>query len=97
MEPKVTKLELIHTNVWGPSLVTPLGDSNDFVTIINDSSRKLQVYFLKNKSDCFDTFKRWKTIVKNVTNFKLKDLYSDNGEEYVVMISRNIMLRMKSR
>ncbi|XP_068653847.1 uncharacterized protein [Aristolochia californica] len=57
-EQKTTKLELVHTNVWGPSVVTSLGSSNYYVIFIDDASKKVWVYFLKTKSDVFDTFKR---------------------------------------
>lgn len=82
-EPKATKLELVHTDVWGPSTVTSLGGSNYYVTFIDDSSRKVWVYFLKNKSDVFDAFKRWRALVENETDLKIKCLQSDNGGEYL--------------
>ena len=50
-EPKVAKLELVHTNVWGPFSMTYLGGSRYYVTFVDDSSKKVYVYFLKNKSD----------------------------------------------
>ena len=40
-EPKAAKLELVHTDVWGPSHVTSLGGSRYYVTFIDDSSRKV--------------------------------------------------------
>ena len=40
-EPKTTKLELIHTDVWGIAPVASLGGSRYYVTFINDSSRKV--------------------------------------------------------
>ena len=62
--PKAEKLELIHTNLWGPSLVASLGGSRYNITFIDDSSKKVWVYFLKNKSDVFVTFKKWKAMVE---------------------------------
>ena len=53
--PKVENLELIHTNLWGPSPVSYLEGSRYYITFIDDSSRKVWVYFLKNKSDVFET------------------------------------------
>lgn len=35
---KSQKLELVHTNVWGPSQVSSLGGSSYFVTFIDDST-----------------------------------------------------------
>ena len=62
--PKVEKLELVHTNLWGPSSVASLRGSRYYITFIDDSSRKVWVYFLKNKSDIFETFKKWKAMVE---------------------------------
>ena len=82
-ELKTKKLELVYTDIWGPSIVTSLGSSNYYMTFINDSSRKVWVYFLKNKFDVFDAFKRWKAMVENETDLKVKTLQSDNGGEYL--------------
>ena len=41
------------------------------------------VYFLKNKSDVFETFKKWKAMIEIETGLKLKYLRSDNGREYI--------------
>ena len=40
-DPKTKKLELVHTDIWGPSIVTSLGGSNYYVTFIDDSSCKV--------------------------------------------------------
>ncbi|XP_021724338.1 uncharacterized protein LOC110691712 [Chenopodium quinoa] len=38
---KKEKLELVHTDVWGPYPIKSLGGSHYFVTFIDDSTRKL--------------------------------------------------------
>ena len=81
--PKAKKLELIHTDLWGPSLVVSLGGSRYYITFIDDSSRNVWVYFLKNKSDVFETFKKWKVMVETETRLKVKCLRSDNRGEYI--------------
>ena len=43
---------------------------------------KIWVYFLRQKSNIFQNFKKWKYLVENETNKKLKCLRSDNGSEY---------------
>lgn len=80
--PKAEKLELVHTDVWGPSPVQSLAGSLYYVTFIDDSTRKVWVYFLKKKSEVFDTFRKWKAMVENETGLKVKRLRSDNGGEY---------------
>src|ERR1043165_3980097 len=81
--PKAQKLELIHSDVYGPTSVASLGGSRYFVTFIDDSTRKVWVYFLKHKSEVFDTFKKWKSAVELETDLKVKCLKSDNGGEYI--------------
>ncbi|KAL5837106.1 hypothetical protein ACOSQ3_014275 [Xanthoceras sorbifolium] len=80
--PKAEKLELVHTDVLGPSPVSSLSGSLYYVTFIDDSTRKVWVYFLKKKSEVFDTFRKWKAMVENETGLKIKRLRSDNGGEY---------------
>ena len=82
-EPKSEKLELVHTDVWGPAPVASLGGSYYYVTFIDDSTRKVWVYFMKNKHEVFSVFKIWKAMVEIETNLKLKCLRSDNGGEYI--------------
>ena len=55
-ENKKEKLELVHTDVWGPAQVSSLRGSHYYVTFIDDTTRKAWVYFLRHKSDVFQTF-----------------------------------------
>jgi transposase InsO family protein len=81
-EKKSERLELVHTDVWGLAQVSSLGGSHYYVTFIDDATRKTWVYCIQQKSDVFDTFKKWKALVENETRKKLKCLRSDNGGEY---------------
>ena len=76
------KLELVHSDVWGPAQVSSLGGSHYYVILINDSIQKTWVYFIKKKFDAFETFKKWKALVENETGKKLKCLRSDNEGDY---------------
>jgi hypothetical protein len=68
--------------VWGPTKEASMGGSRYFVTFTDDFSRKLWVYFMKQKSEVFSKFKLWKAEVENQTGRKIKYLRSDNGTEY---------------
>ena len=46
-ENKSEKLELVHTDVWGPAQLSSLGGSHYYVTFIDDATRKVWVYFLR--------------------------------------------------
>ena len=50
-------LQLVHTNVCGPIKPSSLGKSNYFLLFIDDFSRKMWFYFLKQKSEAFGAFK----------------------------------------
>ena len=44
--------------MYGPAQVSSLGGSHYYVTFINDATRKVWVYFLRQKYDVFQTFKK---------------------------------------
>jgi hypothetical protein len=62
--------------------VESLRGSQYYITFIDDSSRKVWIYFLKQKFDVFEVFKKWKIMVETETGLKLKCLRSNNGGEY---------------
>jgi hypothetical protein len=72
----------VHIDVWGPTPVSSLGGSHYYVTFIDDATRKTWVYCIRQKSDVFDTFKKWKALVENETGKRLKCLRSYNGGDY---------------
>jgi transposase InsO family protein len=80
--PRAQKLEFVHTDVWGPATVPSHGGSYYYVTFVDDHSRKVWVYFMKHKSEVFEVFMKWKAMVENETDLKVKKLRSDNGGEY---------------
>ena len=79
---KSQKLELVHTDVWGPTQVQYLGGSHYYVTSIDDVTRKTWVYCIRQKYDVFSTFNKWKYLVENEIGKKLKCIRYDNGGEY---------------
>ena len=52
------------------------------MTLVDDYSRKLWVFILKNKSDALAYFKQWKVLVENQTRRKVKRLRTNNGLEF---------------
>ena len=75
-------LELVHTHVCGPLKPMSNGKITYFLTFIDDYSRKTWVYFLKRKSEVFDTFKEFKTLIEKQSGYYIKMLRSDHGGEY---------------
>ncbi|KAK4257721.1 hypothetical protein QN277_007276 [Acacia crassicarpa] len=75
-------LELIHTDVCGPLKPSSLGKNNYFLLFIDDFSRKTWVYFLKQKSEVFEVFKKFKASVEKESGCKIKAMRSDRGGEF---------------
>jgi hypothetical protein len=75
-------LELVHSDVFGPVSVPSLGGSMYYVSFIDDFSRKTWIYFLRKKSEVFEKFKEFKSLVENQTDKKIKVLRTDNGGEF---------------
>lgn len=59
-----------------------LGSSMYYMNFVDDSSRKVWVYFMKNKYDVYPLFKRWKAMFEKETNLKVKCMRYDNAREY---------------
>ncbi|MCF8701902.1 DDE-type integrase/transposase/recombinase, partial [Corynebacterium sp. MC-10] len=75
-------LELIHTDICGPIKPSSLGKSNYFLLFIDDFSRKTWVYFLKQKSEAFEVFKKFKAAVEKESGLHIKAMRSDRGGEF---------------
>jgi hypothetical protein len=56
-------LDLVHSDVCGLMPVESKGGSRYFVALTNDRSRWSGVFCIKNKSDVFGCFKKWKAQV----------------------------------
>ena len=75
-------LELIHADVCQMESST-VGNSLYFLVFVDDHSRMLFVYFLKHKNEVADCFVKFKNMVENQTNKKIKFFRSDNGTEFL--------------
>ena len=76
-------LEVVHSDVWGPSKVTSLLGERWYVTFIDGFSRCTWLYLLKHKSEVLSAFKDFYTLVCNQYNANVKVFRSDNGTEYL--------------
>jgi len=75
-------LELAHSDVFGSVTVRSLGGSMYYVSFIDHFSKKTWIYFLRKKSEVFEKFKGFKSLVENQTYKKIKVLRTDNGGEF---------------
>ncbi|GKB75211.1 copia LTR rider [Tanacetum coccineum] len=75
-------IDYVHADLWGPSRVESMSGCRYFLSIVDDYSRRVWVYFLRYKNEAFNKFKEWKQLVENQTSRKLKKLRTDNGLEF---------------
>ena len=72
-------LGLVHSDIISPLPTPSYGGSRYVLTFIDDFSRFCWVYFLKLKSEVFETLNIWKALVENQSGNKIKILRTDNG------------------
>ncbi|KAA3488257.1 pleiotropic drug resistance protein 3-like [Gossypium australe] len=87
------KLHLVHNDICRPMKTSSLNRSRYFVLFIDDSTRFCQVYFMKNKSEVVEIFFKFKVMVENQSDCKLKMVRLDNEAEYT---SRSLKSSTKS-
>lgn len=75
-------LDLIHTDIWGPSPIQSTSGFRFYIHFIDDFSRFTWIFPLKCKSDALKTFVEFKKLVENKIERKIKCLQSDMGGEY---------------
>ncbi|CAO2841169.1 unnamed protein product [Amaranthus hypochondriacus] len=74
---------IVHSDVWGPSPDEGASQFSYFVLFIDDCTRMSWVYFLKHKSEVFDVFVKFHTMIRTQFQKQIRILRSDNGKEYV--------------
>ena len=76
-------LEIVHFDVCGPMKTTSMGAAKYFVMFIDDFSRKVWLYPIKAKSECFNKFKEFKALVEKQSEKKIKVFRLNNGGEFM--------------
>jgi hypothetical protein len=74
-------LQIVHMDLCGPSRKEGTGEECYFMLVIDDFPRLTWVAFLREKSDVFEKFKKFKALAKNQARRKLKEIPSDRGGE----------------
>jgi len=75
-------LELIYLDLCGP--IDPEGFNGQlyFLSIVDDYSRKISAFPIRNKSDAFETFKRFQKRAERYLGTKIISVRTDNGGEF---------------
>jgi Reverse transcriptase (RNA-dependent DNA polymerase)/gag-polypeptide of LTR copia-type/Integrase core domain/GAG-pre-integrase domain len=76
-------LELIHTDICGKMQTPSQGQNWYFLIFVDDYTRMTWVYFLKEKSEAYEVFKKFKAMAENQCDCKIKILRSDRGGEFI--------------
>ncbi|RDX89478.1 hypothetical protein CR513_28793, partial [Mucuna pruriens] len=74
--------KLIHSDICGPINPTSSGNKRYILTFLDDLSRKVWVYFVVEKDEALDVFKKFKTLVKKQVGVSIQILRIDRGGEY---------------
>ena len=77
-----TILELIHSDLLGPTRTTSYTGLHYVMVFVDDFSRFSWVYFLEHKNEAFSKFILFKHAVEKEFELKIKCMRTDNGGEF---------------
>lgn len=78
----VKPFALVHTNLWGPTPMSSTDGFKYYVIFLDDFSRFVWIYPLRQKSDTLAAFTHFQTMVQTQFATTIQALQSDNGTEY---------------
>lgn len=73
---------LIHSDIWGPSIVSNISGARWFVLFIDDCTRVTWTYLLKNKSEVTTIFSKFYNMITTQFGVRIKRFRSDNAKDY---------------
>lgn len=76
------RLELIHGDICGPITPSTPAGNRYFLLLVDDYTRKMWVYLLKEKNEAFEVFKKFRTLVEKETSEVIKVFRTDRGGEF---------------
>ncbi|WVZ50187.1 hypothetical protein U9M48_001464 [Paspalum notatum var. saurae] len=74
-------LELVFSDVWGPA-PDSVGRKKYYVSFIDDFSKFTWLYLIKHKSEVFQKFQEFQTLVEHTFDRKIIAMQTDWGGEY---------------
>jgi hypothetical protein len=75
-------LELVYSDVWGPSPTLSINGNRFYVSFIDAYSRYTWVFPIQAKSDVMPTFLQFQAMAERLLNSKIISVQSDWGGEY---------------
>jgi transposase InsO family protein len=76
-------LNLIHSNVWGPSPINSIGGSRYFVVFVDGYSRYSWVFLMSSRDEFLNIYRNFVNMVKNQFSKTIKVFLSDNARELI--------------
>ena len=74
--------DLIHSDVWGPSLVSSIGGSRYFVVFVDDYSCYSWIFNMKHRSELLQVYSNFTKMVETQFSKRIKIFRFDNAFEY---------------
>jgi transposase InsO family protein len=87
------KIGLIHFDLCGPMPIPFVNGNRYIMYFIDDYTRMCWVYLLKDKSQAFETFKKFHVWIQNEARSCIGSLRTDNGREYTSNEFENYLLQ----
>jgi hypothetical protein len=84
------KGERIHSDIGGPINPKTYNNYAYYITFLDKLSRYLFVILLKNKNQAILAFKKIRNLLKTQINIDIKEIFTDNGKEYINKQFNNI-------
>ncbi|GKA20865.1 retrovirus-related pol polyprotein from transposon TNT 1-94, partial [Tanacetum coccineum] len=75
-------LELLHMDLFGPSVVRSYGGNHYTLVIVDDYSRYTWTRFLKDKTEAFDQFEIFSKKIQNQLGCTIVSIRTDHGREF---------------
>ena len=75
-------VELVESDLWDPSPILSSIGYRYYVSFVDAFSRYTWIYFLKNKSETFESFLHFKMQAENLINTRINFFQSDWGGEF---------------
>ena len=76
-------LKLVHEDICGPISPATLGGSKYFLLLVDDYSRLMWVAMIKNKSEAFQAFVKFKNLVEAKKGMKIGCLRTNQEGEFI--------------
>ena len=75
--------DMIHTDLWGPYRTESSSGARYFLTVVDDYSRGVWIYLLKDKTEAPIQLKNFLSMVHTQFQTIVRTIRSDNGSEFI--------------